>query len=70
MHDRRLSQTVTRLATHALGLSAAVVLMAGCGSNGATAFGVPSGTSSLLSTTTQRATSRSARYPSGRCGGQ
>lgn len=47
MHDRRLSQTVTRLATHALGLSAAAVLMAGCGSNGATAFGVPSGTSSL-----------------------
>lgn len=35
------------LATYALGLSAAVVLTAGCNSNAGTAFGVPSATNSL-----------------------
>lgn len=37
----------SRLATYALGLSAAVVLMAGCSNNGETAFGVPSAISAL-----------------------
>lgn len=36
-----------RLATYTLGLSAAVVLMAGCSSDGRAAFGVPAATSSL-----------------------
>ena len=37
----------SRLATYALGLSAAVVLLANCSSNGGTALGVPAATTSL-----------------------
>jgi hypothetical protein len=55
----------SRLAIYALGLSAAVGLMAGCSSNGGTAFGVPSAMSSLshlVSVTSDKHAKKKAVY--------